>query len=156
MEKTKKKHRVLKTLGIILAAIVLFMVVINVIPPKKNVSENPFIVGKGKLPMIAAHRGGSDNNPENTMLAFYTGLYMGANGIETDVRRTKDGRLVLFHDSTLDRVTEATGNFDDFTYEELQQLWVTKEGLQDKIVLFEDFLQHFSDRKYPHLVLRAI
>ena len=93
-----------------------------------------------------AHRGASQYAPENTMLAFYTGIFMGANGIETDVRRTKDGRLVLFHDSTLDRVTEATGNFDDFTYEELQQLWVTKEGLQDKIVLFEDFLQHFSCR----------
>jgi glycerophosphoryl diester phosphodiesterase len=45
------------------------MVVINVIPPKKNVENNPFVVGKGELPMIAAHRGGSDNNPENTMLA---------------------------------------------------------------------------------------
>jgi glycerophosphoryl diester phosphodiesterase len=45
------------------------MVVINVIPPKKNVENNPFVVGKDELPMIAAHRGGSDNNPENTTLA---------------------------------------------------------------------------------------
>jgi len=93
-----------------------------------------------------AHRGASEYTPENTMLAFYTGIYMGANGIETDVQRTKDGKLVLFHDSTVDRVTDATGNLADFTYDELQQLCVTKNGLQDKIVLFEDFLQHFAFR----------
>ena len=93
-----------------------------------------------------AHRGASEYAPENTMLAFYTGMYMGANGIETDVQRTKDGKLVLFHDATVDRVTEATGNLADFTYDELQQLFVTKNGLQDKIVLFEDFLQHFAFR----------
>ena len=58
-----KKHRFLKVLGIILAVIILFFAVINIIPPKKNVANNPFIVEKGELPMIAAHRGGSDNNP---------------------------------------------------------------------------------------------
>ena len=49
-----KKHPVLKTLGIILAVIVVFFAVINIIPPKKNVENNPFMVGKDGLPMIAA------------------------------------------------------------------------------------------------------
>ena len=65
-----KKRKGLKIFGIILLVIVLFFVTINVIPPKANVENNPFIVGEGELPMIAAHRGGGDNNPENTMLAF--------------------------------------------------------------------------------------
>ena len=65
-----KKHKGLKIFGIIVAAIVVFFLVINIIPPKHNVENNPFVVGKGKLPMIAAHRGGGENNPENTMLAF--------------------------------------------------------------------------------------
>ena len=65
-----KGKKGLKVLGIVLASIVAFFAVINIIPPKKNVSENPFIAGKGNLPMIAAHRGGGDCNPENTMLAF--------------------------------------------------------------------------------------
>lgn len=93
-----------------------------------------------------AHRGASEYTPENTMLAFYTGMYMGANGIETDVQRTKDGVLVLFHDTTVDRMTNGTGNLADFTLAQLQQLDVTKNGLVDKIVVFEDFLQHFAFR----------
>ena len=93
-----------------------------------------------------AHRGASEYTPENTMLAFYTGLYMGANGIETDVRRAKDGTLVLFHDSTVDRMTDSTGAVADMTFEELQALNVTKNGYTDKIVRFEDFLRQFAWR----------
>ena len=90
-----------------------------------------------------AHRGASHYCPENTFLSFYTGVYMGANGIETDVQCTKDNVLVLFHDDTLDRVTGERGSIADYTYEELQAFFVKKEGLQDKIVRFEDFLARF-------------
>jgi hypothetical protein len=65
-----------------------------------------------------AHRGASTYAPENTFLAFYTGIYMGANGIETDVKMTKDGVLVLFHDSTVTRLTGAEGSVSDYTLEE--------------------------------------
>jgi len=93
-----------------------------------------------------AHRGASEYLPENTFLAFYTGLYMGANGIETDVRRAKDGTLVLFHDNTLERVTGETGSVEDYTFEELQAFSVQKNGYRDRIVAFEDFLRHFAFR----------
>ena len=53
-----------------------------------------------------AHRGASEYAPENTFSAFYLGLEMGADGIETDVRMTRDGKLVLFHDGVLDRVAD--------------------------------------------------
>lgn len=93
-----------------------------------------------------AHRGASAYAPENTMLAFYTGIFMGANGIETDVRRTKDGQLVLFHDNTLERVCGESGSVADYTYEQLQQFYVKKGEFTDKIPLLEDFLQHFAFR----------
>jgi len=93
-----------------------------------------------------AHRGASEYLPENTMLAFYTGLYMGANGIETDIQRCKDGTLVLFHDDTLARVTGVAGSVGDYTFPELQEFRVKKNGFSDKIVSFEDFLRHFSFR----------
>ena len=93
-----------------------------------------------------AHRGASEYLPENTLLAFYTGIYMGANGIETDVQRTKDGVLVLFHDDTLLRVTGQSGCIADYTFQELQQFDVQKNGFTDKIVSLEDFLQHFAFR----------
>ena len=93
-----------------------------------------------------AHRGASHYCPENTMMAFYMGMQMGANGIETDVRRTRDGVLVLFHDATLTRVTGAEGDVADCTYAELQELLVKKGELHDKIPTLEDFLAHFSYR----------
>lgn len=93
-----------------------------------------------------AHRGASHYSPENTFMAFYQGLQMGANGIETDVQKTKDGVLVLFHDDTLERVTGASGAIADYTLAELQKLWVRKDDLCDKIPTLEDFLAHFACR----------
>lgn len=93
-----------------------------------------------------AHRGASEYCPENTLMSFYMGMQMGANGIETDVQKTKDGVLVLFHDDTLARVTGETGSVCDYTYAELQQFLVKKGNLVDKIPTFADFLDHFAFR----------
>lgn len=106
-----------------------------------------------------AHRGASEYTPENTLLAFYTGIYMGANGIETDVQRTRDGVLVLFHDDTLNRVTGEDGSIADFTWEQLQAFSVKKGDFAEKIVSLETFLRLFAFRditfaielKKPHL-----
>ena len=73
-----------------------------------------------------AHRGASEYTPENTMLAFNLGIYMGANGIETDVQLTKDGIPVLFHDNTIIRMTGEEGSISDYTFDELQNFNVTK------------------------------
>lgn len=96
--------------------------------------------------IVYAHRGASEYCPENTLLSFYTGIFMGANGIETDVQITKDGVLVLFHDDTLTRVTGAEGSICDYSYDELLSLSVKKNELTDKIPTFEDFLSHFAHR----------
>ena len=91
-----------------------------------------------------AHRGASSYEPENTMQSFHLGLKMGANGIETDVQRTKDGVLVLFHDDTIRRVTGQDGSIQDYTYEQLQQFDVCVHGRKGKIAKFQDFLEAFS------------
>ena len=94
-----------------------------------------------------AHRGASEYAPENTMSAFYLGLIYGADGIETDVQRTKDGELVLFHDDTLDRVTDGSGTVRDYTLSELKSLKVyggCTTGFYDKIVTLREFLEVFS------------
>ena len=115
-----KKHKGLKIFGIILAVIVLFFAVINIIPPKKNVPNNPFIVEKGELPMIAAHRGGGDNNPENTLLAFREAVEtIGVDIIESDLYLTKDGYLVYNHDSYIDETCNING---DLTLDEVEDL----------------------------------
>jgi len=106
-----KKHKGLKIAGIVLAVLVLFWVVINVIPPRKNVEENPFIVAVGELPLLAAHRGGGLNNPENTMLAFREAVKtIGVDIIESDLYMTKDGHLVYNHDAYIDRTCNINGD----------------------------------------------
>ncbi len=96
--------------------------------------------------IVYAHRGASEYAPENTMQSFYLGVQMGANGIETDVQLTKDKVLILFHDDTLDRVTDAKGFVKDFTYEELKKLSIKKGVHQDKIITFEEFVNCFGWR----------
>lgn len=94
-----------------------------------------------------AHRGASEYAPENTLSSFYLGLLQGANGIETDVQRTKDGVLVLFHDDTIDRVTDGNGILSDYNYEELKKLKVYRNCttlFYDRIVTLKEFLEKFS------------
>lgn len=67
-------------------------------------------------PVIVAHRGGGLHAPENTLAAIERGIEMGADAIEFDVRFTRDGTPVLFHDSTTARTT------DDPHYRRLDQM----------------------------------
>ncbi|MBQ8403145.1 MAG: glycerophosphodiester phosphodiesterase [Clostridia bacterium] len=71
---------------------------------------------------VAAHRGASELYPENTMAAFRAALEMGVDQIETDVRVTADGELVLIHDEAVDRTTDGTGKVCEFTLSELKKL----------------------------------
>ena len=121
-----KKFKALKIIGIIVAVLAVFMVVINVIPPKKNVESNPFVVGKGELPKIAAHRGGGDNNPENTMLAFKEAVNtIGVDIIESDLYLTKDGYLVFNHNDYVDETCNING---DISLEEVKALCENEEN----------------------------
>lgn len=78
----------------------------------------------------AAHRGARSLAPENTLAAFRKGFEVGAHLWETDISVTRDGALVLFHDRTVERTTDALTRFpgrasyavSDFTVEELRQL----------------------------------
>ncbi len=71
---------------------------------------------------MIAHRGYSSEFPENTMPAFEGALDIGVDYIETDVQMTKDGRLVLFHDNDLLRITGVEGTVADYTYAELSAM----------------------------------
>ena len=70
-------------------------------------------------PLVFAHRGGSALAPENTIQAFDNGLRLGADGLELDVRLSRDGVVVVHHDRTLDRTTELRGPVARHTGNEL-------------------------------------
>lgn len=76
----------------------------------------------GPFPRACAHRGGSAERPENTLLAFEHAASLGIRYVETDLHLTRDGVLVCHHDETLDRTTDGTGGLAWKTLAELQGL----------------------------------
>jgi glycerophosphoryl diester phosphodiesterase len=72
--------------------------------------------------MSVAHRGHSIAYPENTLEAYRKAIELGVEMIECDVNITRDGKLVMIHDSTLDRTTNGTGRVSESTWEEIQML----------------------------------
>ena len=75
---------------------------------------------------VWAHRGASAYAPENTLEAFQLAADMGADGVELDVQLSKDGQLVVFHDETIDRVSDGRGWVGDYTLEELKRFHCNK------------------------------
>ncbi|BCS34451.1 glycerophosphoryl diester phosphodiesterase [Luteitalea sp. TBR-22] len=73
-------------------------------------------------PLVFAHRGGSKLRPENTIVAFDHGLALGADGLEFDVRLSRDGVPMVHHDETLDRTTSGSGPLAGLTADQLQAL----------------------------------
>ncbi|MHC4563690.1 MAG: glycerophosphodiester phosphodiesterase family protein [Planctomycetota bacterium] len=71
---------------------------------------------------VTAHRGASLVAPENTLAAIRAAIDQGADWIETDVQRTADGVVVLFHDTDLKRVAGVDRALTDMTYDELKQI----------------------------------
>jgi glycerophosphoryl diester phosphodiesterase len=80
----------------------------------------PFLAKPG--PWLVAHRGGSRLAPENTLPAFDLAARLGADCIETDVRRTRDGAVVIFHDDDTARLTGAPGTIEARSLAEVQAL----------------------------------
>ena len=96
-----------------------------------------------------AHRGLHDKDKaENSISAFAAAVEAGY-GIELDVRLSKDGELVVFHDDTLDRMTEARGRVDSFTAKELAALHLGDTC--DGVPTFREVLD-IVDGKVPLLV----
>ena len=76
---------------------------------------------------VTAHRGNSGAYPENTMPAFASGIAIGADWIELDIFKTKDGKLVVVHDKTTGRVGDQDLVVADSTFEQLQAVDIATE-----------------------------
>jgi len=73
-------------------------------------------------PLVFAHRCGGALATENTIEAFDTGLALGADGLELDVRLSRDGAVVVHHDRTLERTTNGRGEVAALTSDELARV----------------------------------
>jgi glycerophosphoryl diester phosphodiesterase len=87
------------------------------------VPEHPFFSQDERgRPLVIAHRGGAGLWPENTLYAFEHAAALGVDVIETDVRATADGELVVIHDEALGRTTDGAGSVRQLTLAELKRL----------------------------------
>lgn len=98
-----------------------------------------------------AHRGFSGKYLENTMEAFNAAYEAGADGIELDVQLTQDEEVIIFHDATLDRLTNTTGWIAEWTAQELSNVRMpheTEEGIkQYTIPTFTDYMEWVQDKE---------
>ncbi|MBP3388466.1 MAG: hypothetical protein J6K98_01170, partial [Clostridia bacterium] len=115
-----KHKKGLKITALILGGILLVYAVLAVWPKPQNFAlENP-MRKDGDLPILIAHGGGNKEFPDNTLEAFYNAYSVDTRVMmETDVSITKDGVLILSHDTTLDRKTNVTGAIADWNYSDL-------------------------------------
>ena len=94
-----------------------------------------------------AHRGASAYAPDSTISAFDMGIEMQANGIETDLQRTKDGHIVLFHNLRLDGRCSGTGELKDYTLAELKEMdfgeWKDEKYKGERILTLREFAERY-------------
>jgi glycerophosphoryl diester phosphodiesterase len=87
--------------------------------------------------VVISHRGEHLHHPENTIAAFQGAVDAGADFFELDVRTTADGKFVLMHDATVDRMTNSKGEVEKMTLDEIRKLDVKGE----RVPTFEEALR---------------
>ena len=99
---------------------------------------------------VFAHRGASGDYPENTILSFEKALTLPIDGIELDVHKSKDGKLLVIHDEDVQRTFKGKGLVKDYTLEELQNFKCRKFEFIDndlcKIPTLEDVFELIKDK----------
>lgn len=111
--------------------------------------------------MVMAHRGDWKNHPENSLSGIERCIEMGVDFVEVDIKKTKDGHLVLMHDETLERTTNGRGKVTAFTLAELRALKLRKSNgaltdesiptLTEAMQIAKDRIFVFIDKGYEHL-----
>lgn len=105
--------------------------------------RHPYLDHPGPIPF--AHRGGAAAGLENTALQFRRAIESGYRYLETDVHATADGKLVAFHDATLDRVTDGAGRIADLPWADVRHARVAGK---EPVPLFEELLETFPEARW--------
>jgi glycerophosphoryl diester phosphodiesterase len=116
----KSKWFASATLAVVLACCAFYAVLSHTkgVP----VQEHAYFRADAGRPLVIAHRGGAGLWPENTLYAFERAVALGIDVMETDVRATADGELVVLHDELVDRTTDGSGPVSAMTLAELKRL----------------------------------
>lgn len=119
-------------------------------PAVKQEGENNSI--PAYKPLIIAHRGASELEPEHTFLSYDRAEKDGADYIEIDLRQTEDGELVAIHDEDVDRITDGSGRVENLTLEELKHLHVDKK---QEILTLQEIVEHYGDSVHYYIETRT-
>ena len=99
---------------------------------------------------VIAHRGASTERPECTQAAIERAIQTGATAVEVDIRSTKDGALVIMHDSTVDRTTNGVGKVGEMTLAEIRELdagsWFHRRYRWQKVPTLREVLERCKGR----------
>jgi hypothetical protein len=115
--------------------------------------RHELVAGRRKGMVVICHRGASEHAHENTLEAFRATFELGGDGNEFDIRKTKDGVLVVFHDDMLDHLLEAYGDVGDYTWEELQRFRFRDPGRFGEQCRIPTLVEVFDlHRKYGGLI----
>ena len=97
--------------------------------------------------MVIAHRGlVSENINENTLEAFINACRNGYDGIELDIRHTKDKKIVVLHDAIINRTSNGSGFVGNFTYKELKKYNFGTSKYPTKIPLLKEVLENIKNK----------
>ena len=116
----KSKWLAVAVLAVVLAGCVFYAVLSR--SKGAAVPEHRYFQNDAGRPLVIAHRGGAGRWPENTLYAFERAGAMGVDVIETDVRATADGELVVIHDESVERTTDGAGPVASLTLAEVKRL----------------------------------
>ena len=99
------------------------------------------------------HRGAKGHIAENTIASIHKAIELGADGIEIDVFQCKSGEIVLFHDKTLEKLTNGDGNIEDKNLEELRKLKVLNSSYS--IPTLEEVLKSIGKDVFLNIELKG-
>jgi glycerophosphoryl diester phosphodiesterase len=108
-------------------------------------------------PIVLAHRGDLAHAPENTLSSFRQAIQKGADGVELDVKLTSDGHVIVFHDTSVDRTTNAAGRVASFSLDAIRKLdagsWFNEKFRGEKVPLLEEVFETVGPEKLINIEL---
>ena len=115
--------------------------------------------GALECPLVIAHRGGAGTAPENTMAAFRQALDIGCDGVELDVRLSRDKEAVVIHDRRLERTTDGSGFVGAHTMDQLGELdagaWFGPEYAGERPPSLDDVFRELPDDFLIYVEIKA-
>lgn len=113
---------------------------------------------EGRL-LVFGHRGARAYAPMNTLPSFELALAQGADGVELDVRLTRDGEMIIMHNETVDETTDGEGHVGDFTLAELKALdagsWFNESFKGAQIPTLDEVFEAIGKRTRINVEIKA-